>query len=433
MNYYERVQAAIDYIESNLSANISIEILCSKSIMSRANLYRMFFTLTGYTIKEYVRLRRLSEASRLMQHENILDAALAFGFNNHESFSRAFKQVTQVPPKIYKKNELILEFERIDIMDKYFDVQEPKLIEKYPEIKVLKELKPFKVAYYRFFGHNPEDGAFKEITRWAKEHVIDMNKTRIFGFNNPSPMKDGEPYGYEIWVTIPDDSQVKDALIKEKIVDGGLYAVTTVKNGPKNIYPAWQRLNAWLLDSKYTTGQHQWLEEHHGFNDYEHTGDIDLFMPIQKAKDIQVTYCHQEDLNIISLRERQSPTKVFDKLYRYAKSNHLIHEQTRFFAFYDPELIGKKEFWYEACMTLNSNHKTSPPFEEKQFKGGFYAIRETEYSYNGNCWAEFIHWVKSHPKYDFGEGYWFFEEYILNDQPLAMSTKVKQFMPVKRK
>ncbi len=46
---------------------------------------------------------------------------------------------------------------------------------------------------------------------------------------------------------------------------------------------AWNRFSRWLSDSKYTNGQHQWLEEHLGFDeDANHVGGVDLYMPISE-------------------------------------------------------------------------------------------------------------------------------------------------------
>jgi AraC family transcriptional regulator len=47
------------------------------------------------------------------------------------------------------------------------------------------------------------------------------------------------------------------------------------------IFNTWQRFNRWLSESKYVAADHQWLEEHLHFNDeFEHTGGMDLYMPI---------------------------------------------------------------------------------------------------------------------------------------------------------
>ena len=124
--------------------------------------------------------------------------------------------------------------------------------------------------------------AFKVIGQWLKKEKVIASKARIFGFNNPSPEEGEEEYGYEIWVTIDKDLEIEHDKIQTKVVPGGLYGVTTVKGGVENIFPAWQRFAKWVEDSKYEFGDHQWLEEHLGFDEeFNHTGSIDLFIPIK--------------------------------------------------------------------------------------------------------------------------------------------------------
>jgi len=283
MNYYERIEKSIDFIEQNLAENINPEQIASKAFMSRAGFYRIFFSLTGYPVKEYIRRRRLAEASKEMLSASIIEAAFKFGFNNHETFSRAFKKVTNSTPSNFKQNGLIINFERIKIMEKYFERQDKVLLEKYPDIKVLKELKPFKVAYYCYKGIKPEENAFKTIRTWLQKEKRIASKARIFGFNNPSPKEGETEYGYEVWVTIDKEQVIDDEKIKTKMVPGGLYGVTTVKGGVEAIFPTWQRFAKWLSESKYEMGNHQWLEEHLGFDhDFNHVGTIDLFIPIKK-------------------------------------------------------------------------------------------------------------------------------------------------------
>ncbi len=80
----------------------------------------MFFALTGYSVKEYVRLRRISLAAFELRRNDtcIIDIAIKFDFESGDSFSRAFKRVTGFLPSDYRKQKNLYNFERIDIMEK---------------------------------------------------------------------------------------------------------------------------------------------------------------------------------------------------------------------------------------------------------------------------------------------------------------------------
>jgi len=291
MNYYERIQKSIDYIERRLKDKIEIERAAQEAFMSCSNYYRMFFALTGYAVKEYIRLRRISCAVKDIKEtdKTILDIALNYGFESNEAFTRAFKRITGFPPSAFRKSNLNYIFERVNVLEKYYDIQDPELLEKYPDIKVLKELKPCRVAYYCYYGLEPEEGAFWVMSDWLRRSGlnIEKDKLRIFGFNNPSPASpDQKEYGYEVWVTINDDFVVYDSLVKTKTFQGGLYAVCAVRDltpggDGSGIFNTWQRFNRWLSESKYVAAGHQWLEEHLHFNDeFEYIGGMDLYMPI---------------------------------------------------------------------------------------------------------------------------------------------------------
>lgn len=122
MNYYERIQKSIDYIESELKNKIEIEKAAQEAFMSCSNYYCMFFALTGYAVKEYIRYRRISSAVKDIKEtdDSILDIALNYEFESNEAFTRAFRRVTGFPPSAFRKSNLNYSFERVNILEKYY-------------------------------------------------------------------------------------------------------------------------------------------------------------------------------------------------------------------------------------------------------------------------------------------------------------------------
>ena len=293
MNYYERIQRSLNYLESRLEENVDLQRAAREAYMSTSTFYRMFFALVGYPAKEYVRLRRTSLAAADLKNAkySVMELAVKYGFDSADSFSRAFRRITGFLPSDFRKIEETFSFERMNVMDEYFDSQDKALQEKYPEIKVLRKLEPMRAAYFCYFGENPEDNAFAVMKKWINGSGISINeqRTRIFGYNNPSPISDEQrEYGYEVCVTIDADTLVDDSLVKTKTLEGGLYAVVSVNRSDdtdigQEIMSAWNRFSRWLTDSKYKSGQHQWLEEHLGFDqESNHIGGVDLYMPIEE-------------------------------------------------------------------------------------------------------------------------------------------------------
>lgn len=309
MNYYERIQKSIDFIEDNLTEEIIIEQCARKAYMSVSGYYRIFMSVVGYNIKEYIRLRRLTLAYEdlVKKKQSVTDVATKYAYNSTDSFSRAFKNQFGIVPSKVKSISSQLEmnqFRRLNIMEKYFE-ENSEWVEKYPEIKVIKQLEPMKVACFTYFGDNPESHAFEEIKKWGVVNGVTLHDqdNRVFGYNNPDPsnVDFDKTYGYEVCVTISDElyDSLKDIpedftkgtydSVKRRILQGGKFAVMSVKREGnedigEGIMKAWKRFNKWLHESKYIWGGNQYLEEHLGFSkEDDHVGGVDLYISIQDA------------------------------------------------------------------------------------------------------------------------------------------------------
>lgn len=110
-------------------------------------------------------------------------------------------------------------------------------------------LPPFTAAASHYIGENPEENAEKPLRDFIKKKKLFAIKpdSRVFGFNHPSPSHENAYYGYEFWVTIPDDMEVEKPLSKKKF-DGGLYAVHTINMGD---FHEWEWLMKWVQESPH--------------------------------------------------------------------------------------------------------------------------------------------------------------------------------------
>lgn len=450
MNYYERIQRAIEYLEANLENPIDINAAAQQAYMSVSNFYRMFFALIGFSVKEYVRLRRISLAAFELQDSSIgiIDLAVKYDFDSGDSFSRAFKRITGSLPSEFRKRKKIYSFERMNLMEKYFEIQDKELLNKYPDIKVLKKLEPMKVAYYNYFGINPEHNAFKVIATWMNNSGlgIDKQKNRVFGYNNPSPTStEQSEYGYEVCVTIEEHFQVNDPLIKTKYLEGGLYAVTGVKKEDgkdlgQGIMETWSRFNNWLSESKYIFGGHQWLEEHLGFDEeFNHIGGIDIYMPISEkgSTDLTKTFEIVQPMWAATYTAHGTDAKEKARAYflKWADNEGLLTNNTehRIFAYYNHDRFGQKDFFFKMNISVNKEFITKDEsIVIEEFQGGLYAVMKSQFKYNGWAWGEFMSWVSKSKEYDFGD-YWFFEEYKINKPIIDSETDMVLYMPIKEK
>ena len=435
MNYYERIQKSIDFIEANLTEDIAIEQCAREAYMSLSGYYRMFLSIAGYTVKEYIRLRRLSLSLSDLTTKpevSILTLAVEYGYNSADSFTRAFKNQFGILPSKVKsgsqKNTFNL-FERMNIMDKYFEIDNPELLEKYPDIKVIRELDDMKVACFTYFGSGPEGNAFEQIKKWMRKNNISPKDSayRIFGYNNPDPSNAAdaeELYGYEVCITIPDSlyDTLEDVpcdfvkgtydCVKRKILKGGKYAVLSVKRDGSgdigtNIMHAWERFSKWIDEGKYIWGGRQYLEEHLEFTeDAEHIGGVDLYLPVETAPKIAVTETREETIPSTRVALFRIEGNDGDKLamqcwniaLTWAKANKLDPETTRTFQ-YNKGFDRRPPFFHVIMLTLpESFDETKAVSCENvtftEFSGGKYMTVITDLPHLGNTWSQMEQWRK---------------------------------------
>ncbi len=110
MNYYENLNEVINKIEDNLTQKINYKYLAKIIGTSSYTLQRIFAFLTGITLTEYIRKRRLSKAAEelLSTDIKIIDLAMKYQYDSPISFSNSFKKMHGVSPQNLRKNTLSL-------------------------------------------------------------------------------------------------------------------------------------------------------------------------------------------------------------------------------------------------------------------------------------------------------------------------------------
>jgi AraC family transcriptional regulator len=93
MPFMPLTNQALFMIERNLDRSLTLGELAKTCGVSRFHLAHAFGEMTGFSVMEYVRRRRLSSAACALASgaADILQVALEAGYSSHEAFSRAFK------------------------------------------------------------------------------------------------------------------------------------------------------------------------------------------------------------------------------------------------------------------------------------------------------------------------------------------------------
>ena len=115
MDWITGISKAIDYIEEHITEPTDYARAAKEAYSSPFNFQRVFALLCGYTLGDYVRMRRLTLAGEelLSTDAKVIDVALKYGYDSPESFSRAFTRFHGVSPSAVRKGAAIRSFSRI--------------------------------------------------------------------------------------------------------------------------------------------------------------------------------------------------------------------------------------------------------------------------------------------------------------------------------
>lgn len=110
MDRIDQMNASIDYIESHLTDEIDIEQAARIAACSLYDYQRMFSFITGTSLSDYIRRRRLSLAAMELQNSNIkiIDLSLKYGYQSPDAFTRSFHKLHGITPTDARKQDVKL-------------------------------------------------------------------------------------------------------------------------------------------------------------------------------------------------------------------------------------------------------------------------------------------------------------------------------------
>lgn len=112
------IQKAIDYIEDNIYEKLEYSSIAKQAYMSSFHFQKLFSILSGFTLGEYIRNRRLSLSREdiLSKDMKIIDIAFKYGYSTPEGFARAFHRFYGVTPLAARRQHCLLDsFAKISI------------------------------------------------------------------------------------------------------------------------------------------------------------------------------------------------------------------------------------------------------------------------------------------------------------------------------
>lgn len=99
----QKMEEILRYIAANLDRELSVDLLAKQFYLSRYYLMHRFKDVTGYTIHQYIRQKRLLKAGELIRTGMpVMKAAEAAGFKEYSTFLRSFQSTFHMSPREFQ-------------------------------------------------------------------------------------------------------------------------------------------------------------------------------------------------------------------------------------------------------------------------------------------------------------------------------------------
>lgn len=233
MNYEKQLITVIEFIGRHLDDNLTLEQLSEIACFSKYHFHRLFTAYTGLSLQQYIRWLRLKRAAHQLivdKDRTIIEIAIDAGFESHEAFTRAFKQLCGVSPTLFRSQSSWAAWEKPPY-------HLPQLGENKMNV-VIKNISARRLAIVEHRGNPEQVGqSVNKLINWAKAQPISLKPKpgEAFGFAYDDP-KTTEPteFRFDLAITVPENLKLEGGVI-EKRLPAGRYAVVMHKGSRDNI------------------------------------------------------------------------------------------------------------------------------------------------------------------------------------------------------
>jgi AraC family transcriptional regulator len=104
-DYLDRIRRVLRFVQDHLGEPLTPDRLASVAHLSVFHFHRIFSGLVGESLSAHVRRLRLERAAGQLKRtdDDVIEVALAAGYDAHEAFTRAFREHFGMPPSVYRR------------------------------------------------------------------------------------------------------------------------------------------------------------------------------------------------------------------------------------------------------------------------------------------------------------------------------------------
>lgn len=306
--YKARINRVVDYIDTNLDKDFSLEELAGVAAFSKFHFHRVFYGMIGETLFQFITRIRVQKAASFLTANpkmTMTQIASACGFADSAHFSRSFKSRFGMSPRDYRTrrgggegnavqengnfNQTFGNFVKASSSGSgYSRVYQTDSRRNEMEGKVeIKDFPETTVAYVRYIGPYKGDaelfaGLFGKLMSWAGPRGLATAeaKSLIVYHDNPEITEESK-LRVSVCLTVPKNTQV-DGEIGRMTIEKGRYAFARFRPTPAEYTAAWNWVfSEWLPSSGWQCDDKPCFELYHGGEDAEGRVDVDICVPVR--------------------------------------------------------------------------------------------------------------------------------------------------------
>ena len=210
--YRHRFQKTLEYIDTHLSEDVSLDRLSQIAAFSKHHFLRQFSELFGMGVYKYVQLNRLKRASYRLafrHDQSVIYIALESGYYNPESFARAFKKSTgQTPTEFRRQPQWTSWQETCDVLA---DLRKThmKMIHRLQDVKIV-DFKATDVGALEHRGDPALIGdSIAQFIAWRKHNHLHPTQSATFNILYEDP-DEADPAGFRLDLCAAVDRETDD-------------------------------------------------------------------------------------------------------------------------------------------------------------------------------------------------------------------------------
>ncbi len=295
-DYKNRINRVFEFIDQNLESDLSLNTISEIAFFSPFHFHRIFKFVTGETLNDYVKRRKIEKSALDILHKNlsIIEVSHKYGFSDNSSFSKTFKKYYGISPTRFKKENSNKHVKIRPLKSKngqdYPDNEKyiciinnlKSWIKMNAKIKI-KELPKIELAYVSCMGSQNLENAYHKLMGWAIPKGLMNDQTKMITIYHDSfKVTPAEKVRMSASIMLKNSTETTGE-VGFRSIQSGKFIVSRFEIGLNEFEKSWTGLFLWMNENGYTKADRDPFEIYYNnLNEHpERKAIVEFCIPIE--------------------------------------------------------------------------------------------------------------------------------------------------------